>query len=1393
MKDNPYIGPRPFERVDRINFHGRARETRDLLSLIMAERVVLFYAQSGAGKTSLLNTQIIPALEDDGFFVLPVVRVGSDLPPGLPAKLVKNIYVFSVWMGLTGKETPLATLTGTSLNAALNMWLLDSPLDDQTGELRPPILILDQFEEILTTHRDRWQDARGFFEQLAEALERNPKLGVVLAMREDHVAGLDPYAPLLPKRLKTRFRMEQLKVEGALEAVKRPAAYAGHPFESGVAEKLVDDLRRMRTMQAEGEQIAEADVLGQYVEPVQLQVVCHRLWDNLPDRPADSKITAEDVEQFGNVDRALTDFYENALRQTLEQAVPLSQAQGWKVREGQLRRWFGQQLITPMQTRGLVMRGSTTTGDLPNPVVDLLEARHLIRADVRAGARWYEIAHDRLVEPILRSNVEWEQTGQSPLHRAARRWLDAGKNPDFLYRGDALKKGQEFAEEHRDACEPIDLEFLAESQKAQAAIEKERRQHFLIRRLAVAALIALVLAMVAGAFAYRERDRANEQADIAEMQAVIADQQRAKAEDSQAQAEASQKEAETQRNEAYTQRAEAERQRAEAERLARLAIVRQLISQASEFVGRFPQRSLLLALEALRINANTDTILARAAEDELRQILVQAGGRVLKNYGRRLSQVAFSAGSPWLLSASEDGQVDLWDFSADSPAPPRQLLRASATPSRAVAVSPSGRWAAAGDASGQVYLWDLTIAEAAPLLLDKHFRAVRALEFSPNEEWLISGSADGTVHVWDIAGPDVVPQPAAALNAHQGNVNAVAVDPDSALLATGGADNLIKLYSLDDLTTAPLTLTGHTDQVFTLAFDPLGQYLASGSIDATARLWDLTEDDINGTVRVLPGHEEQVYKVAFSPDGHWLATGSVDTTTRLWNMELENPEESPLELRGHNDQVWSLAYTPDSRWLFTGSRDGIVQAWDLFAPDPTIESAHHVLRGHEGPIQTMSTSYDGHWLATGGDDVTLQLWGVNTPGSPAAPTVLRGHSSVVRGALLDSTLRTLATFGGDGDVRLWDMTAQEPAARSSILPSHDQSIYAAAFSPDGRWLATASQDNTSRLWDLRPPDGIITSTVLRGHTSALRALAFTPNNRWLITGSRDGTARIWDITQPDPAQDAIVLRGHNDQIRVLDLSSDGRWLATGGDDRRPRLWDLRAADIISSALVFPDHGGAVRALDFSPDNRWLATGGDDSVVRVWNLRATDPTTSSLSLRGHAGTVRAIRFSPDGRWLATAADEGNIMLWDAAQLAASAGQPEANPKPSFQLYDHEGSVRAIDISPDSRWLLSGSEDGDARLWDLTAENPSAYSLVFPGHNGPVWGVSISPDGRQFFTASQDGNARIWTPVPLDNVLQIACSTAGRNLSAEEWTYYVGGDAAADYHRTCEQFPAGAGVK
>ena len=108
------------------------------------------------------------------------------------------------------------------------------------------MLIIDQFEELFTAHQDHWQERPAFFAQFDAAMRADPGLRVVLTLREDFVAALDPNAYLLTDKLRARFYMERMGVPAALEAVRQPAAAAGYPFGAGVAERLVDNLRLFR-------------------------------------------------------------------------------------------------------------------------------------------------------------------------------------------------------------------------------------------------------------------------------------------------------------------------------------------------------------------------------------------------------------------------------------------------------------------------------------------------------------------------------------------------------------------------------------------------------------------------------------------------------------------------------------------------------------------------------------------------------------------------------------------------------------------------------------------------------------------------------------------------------------------------------------------------------------------------------------------------------------------------------------------------------------------------------------------------------------------------------------------------------------------------------------------
>ncbi|MBK6431387.1 hypothetical protein [Candidatus Amarolinea dominans] len=285
---NPYVGPRTFAYEQRHLFFGREREARDLLARVLSERLLLFYAQSGAGKSSLLRTRLIPQLQEEkGFVVLPVGRVSGELPVGVAQ--VDNIFVFNLLLSMDEGADParLAHVTLGDFLARLTRqtvpdpegrerkgWVYDADATAAPGSRRYA-LIVDQFEEIITSHPGRWREREAFFRQLDAAMRADPNLWVVLTLREDYVAALDPYAPFVADRLRARFYMERMGVAAALDAIRKPAELAGRPFAEGVAEQLADNLRQVRVP---GQ---EATVAGQYVEPVQLQVVCYQLWEGL--------------------------------------------------------------------------------------------------------------------------------------------------------------------------------------------------------------------------------------------------------------------------------------------------------------------------------------------------------------------------------------------------------------------------------------------------------------------------------------------------------------------------------------------------------------------------------------------------------------------------------------------------------------------------------------------------------------------------------------------------------------------------------------------------------------------------------------------------------------------------------------------------------------------------------------------------------------------------------------------------------------------------------------------------------------------------------------------------------------------------------------------------------
>ncbi len=1206
MKHNPYVGPRPYERQDRQNFYGRDLETRELLSLILSAREVLFYAESGAGKTSLLNAKIIPELEQETFDVLPVARVGNAPPPHLAPEEIENLFVFSVLLSLAPETPPEALCQHTLFS------YLESISDPESDRLPLPILILDQFEELFTTHRDRWQDGRDFFLQVRAALDELPQLGVIFVMREDYVASMDAYAPLLPHRLRARFRMKRLGTRGALQAVKRPAQNAGCVFGPGVAERLVDDLRQIKvaaTAEASaGDGAGEEVILGPEVEPVQLQVICQRLWENLPEQE-DQAIQWEEVEEYGDIDRALMDFYEDAVRAAVEKSA---------VHEREVRRWFGQQLITSMGTRGLAMRGAETTARLPNAAVDVLDDKHIIRADMRAGARWYELVHDRLIDPILQSNQAWDAKRETPLRVVARRWQETG-NEALLYQGAVLVDAIAWLAAHPDETEDYEREFIAASETKEKHEARIRGLKMLAAGIGVATLIIVTFL---GWMAARSSLIAQISDTASRSQQVL-----------------------------------------ESDRLASIRLAREGAREKSIF-------------EALRLAFSQplfEEVKTAKAEIALRRALLDY--YPVEIYHHPYAQVydaTYSARGRYIYALSPDDGIWTWDTAM-------QRDRIISWPQRggiwALAAHPAAfRLAVGGDATetdaaqlvtagstgraSNLGIWDEESQAWRQWLYVPRQANLYSLTFDPTGHYLIGGgryreqSDDGTtaqggvVYLWQASeiNPEILhTTPALTLTTGATErVNEIAYGEISTqrYIAAASDDAVVYIWKLLDgestqqqiEATLYMTLTGHTGPVNAVAFSPIEPILASASQDRTIRFWHL---DTGQAVHTLVGHTAGVTTIAYSSDGSHLVSGSRDLTVRLWNVATRAANALTV-LSGPENVVLRVGFSPDDRYIIAGAGDKSVRLWDRnFLKDQRLSTLTGQTR-----IRNIDFNPQGKFLASGDDRGVAQIWSL---ASGEVINTMRSFGGTLWDVTYSHDGQQLVTCSEDGKVRVWEAATGDLI---KVLAGHMRDVNVSAFSPDGAYLATGSDDQTVILW---ATESWRQAQVLSlpGYPGRVYTLDYSPDGRFIATGHTDHNIRLWELAPTDDEgslelTDVVTLSGHTEALFRVAFSPDGRYLASASWDNTARLWDTETLTTVHTL----EHGSFVYSVAFDPTGRYLATGSRDAMVRLWDLsnlsRGPRQAPELIGVYpGHNDLVWDVAFSPDGAYLASSSWDQTI--------------------------------------------------------------------------------------------------------------------------------------------------------
>ncbi|MCJ1435955.1 U3 small nucleolar RNA-associated protein 13 [Xylographa pallens] len=697
-------------------------------------------------------------------------------------------------------------------------------------------------------------------------------------------------------------------------------------------------------------------------------------------------------------------------------------------------------------------------------------------------------------------------------------------------------------------------------------------------------------------------------------------------------------------------------------------------------------------------------------------------------------------------------------------------------------------------------------------------------------------------------------------------LTALLVTPSVSHLITCSRSLSMRVYSLEPSNDSPellnpvlqRTLKPHTTPVITAAVDRTGTLLATGGADGVIKVWDINGGYVTHTFRGHAGvisalhffeaHESVVQSRTSTKqrrksqrlqedddcDGHtvgaeekegsalkfYLASGSEDGKIRIWDLIKR---KAIITLDSHVSVVRSLCFSREQNALLSGSRDKTAIIWE-----PRTWKAMKVVPVLEG-LETAGFLSTGEFFYTGGESNILRIWETETGREVTKEQVVGTEDSGILHILYNSSLDFLVTVHTNQTLvihSLVPLLTLQFGGKLDPLPilrhlsgTHDEIIDLSYVTQGRELLALATNSEDIRLVSLAARTDTISSAtgqyfgadvaLLQGHEDIIICLDVDWSGCWLATGAKDNTARLWRIDHMNQSYESFaVFTGHAESLGAISLPNQPppvgstahsnpldhppSFLLTGSQDRTVKRWEVVPKSIVKGDKRNPRaiytrkaHDKDINAIATNHNSTLFASASQDRTVKIW---AVEEGEVQGVLRGHRRGVWSVKFaaketppitgdsgpaSSSRGLVLTGSGDKTVKIWslsDYSCLRTLEGHTNSVLKVIWMpLSQHNNDT---EVQEPSRHrgvqIASAGGDGLVKIWDA---NSGECDCTLDNHTDRVWALTVNPSDSTVISGGGDSVVTFWKDTTSSTIAASAAASTARVEQEQQLQNYI----------------------